>query len=266
MNNSERTKCVTLKHFFSFDDASVVEIYKVQKMCKQLLEVRSINCYAQKQFGSIAIFLEDGTLFHTVTNSAEYNMLNSILQKEKLLVGEVTGDLNFSTQHYFLIKLYYDYISGNHDPYDIIKLWMRDFEAKLLNISIPKAKYVGSGNKADALDKGSAYAHFIDDTDDIEIADNDYGRILDIIDPKHDHSMTEELNVAAIIPNWASQPGYYILSDYAPIWLAPSFNADIIDIAHQNHVTRGRVISYSDNYDGTYHFELKFHIKNSSAI
>ena len=86
-------------------------------------------------------------------------------------------------------------------------------------------------------------------------------KISEIIDPNQDGSMTENLNVLAIIPKWASQAAYYIVGEEEPLWLAPSFNADILDQVHQNNRTQGRVVDYRDNYDGTYHFELKFHIE-----
>ena len=104
-------------------------------------------------------------------------------------------------------------------------------------------------------------SHFINDIDDFEIDDDTYRKIVEIIDPRRDGSMTNALTVAAIIPNWASQAGYYILSDEAPIWLGPSMNADILDQVHQNEKALGRVISYRNNHNGTYHFELKFHIE-----
>ena len=72
--------------------------------------------------------------------------------------------------------------------------------------------------------------------------------------------MTMSLNVMAIIPNWASQAGYYILDGDKPIWLTQSYNADILDLVHQNGVKQGRVVSYHNNYDGTYHFVLTFYV------
>ena len=109
--------------------------------------------------------------------------------------------------------------------------------------------------------KGIVEAQFIDDIVDIEIEDETFEKIVRIIDPQRNHSMTDILNVAALIPNWASQAGYYIVEDGEYIWLGPSYNADLLDQVHQNNLAAGRVVSYRNNYDGTYHFELKFHIK-----
>lgn len=390
MNNTNKTKSITLKHFFSFEGATISEVYKLQSTLKQLLENGWLLCYAIKQGSRICVYLEDGTLFHTVNDRTEYIKLNQIIQHEKLMIGEILYDDKISTDKYFLIKLYYDHISGNHIQKDIVRLWLRDLTAKEHNVSVPKAIYIGRESKADALEKKSTKiefpcyedddyeyfdfdrinihdevndeiisvtdkhqedlyhntpfvvlaeqnpalpsiydmclpdgtmfsligdeepedlklrewiseigivpvtiqsftkvskdclflhfrafkrksrskeiddficAHFIDDAIDIELEDDAYEKIIDIIDPNQDHSMTDELNVGAIIPNWASQVGYYILSEDEPIWLAPSYNADILDQVHQNKKSKGRVISYRNNYDGTYHFELKFHIE-----
>ena len=390
-DNSNHTKSITLKRPFSLQGVPIAEVLKLRNLFNELMQHRSVSCYAQKQNGSINVYLEDGTLFHTVVDSVENEMLNRILQNEKLLYGEISGHSKMNTDKHLLIKLYYDYISGNHDDLDIAILWMRDFAAQLHGVAVPKAKYVGKGSKADNLDKksvsidfpcyeddgydsfdfsklnatheelngeiirltdlhqedlhhntpfvvlarqnpalpslyemclpdGSMFgiignegyengilrkwiaeigivpvtvqsyersisglltlncrafkkkcrnenvvdfisAHYIDDIVDIEIEDNAYQKIVKIIDPLRDHSMTEILNVVAMIPNWASQAGYYIVKDDEHIWLAPSFNADILDQVHLNKSAQGRVISYRDNHDGTYHFELKFHIE-----
>jgi hypothetical protein len=104
-------------------------------------------------------------------------------------------------------------------------------------------------------------AHFIEDTVEIEMDEEHFEKISEIIDPNQDGSMTDNLNVLAIVPKWASQVAYYIVGEDEPLWLAPSFNADILDQVHQNTSTQGRVVNYRDNYDGTYHFKLKFHIE-----
>lgn len=390
MSSFNKTKSITIKHFFSFEGASISEVYKLQRTLKQLMEKGWLLCYAQKQGSSICVYHEDGSLFHTVTNTTEYNKLNKILQNEKLLIGEILYDDKISTDNYLLIKLFYDHISGNHNQKDIVRLWLRDLTAKEHCISVPKANYIGKESKADALEKKSTkiefpcyeddnyeyfdfdrinihnelndeiisvtdkhqedlyhntpfvvlaeqnpalpsiydmclpngtmfsiigdeesedlklrkwiseigivpvtvqsyvkvstnclFLHFrafkrksrcqevddfissqfIEDSIDIELEDGVFEKIVDIIDPNHDQSMTDNLNVGAIIPNWASQAGYFILNENEPIWLAPSYNADVLDQVHQNDGTRGRVISYRNNYDGTYHFELKFHIE-----
>lgn len=389
-NNLEHTKSITLKRSFRFEGVSIAEVYKIRDLLIQIREHGSVSCYAQRQGGRINVYLEDGSLFHTVGDRKDYEMLNQILQHENILCGEIFGHDKINIDKHLLIKLYYDYISGNHDDSDIVKLWMRDFIAQLQGVTVPKAKYVGKGSKADDLEKNSVdidfpcyeddgfesfdftkfnthdelndeiirvtdlhqedlyhntpfvvlarqnpalpslyelclpngsmfgiignedegdrklrrwisevgivpvtvqsyektisgyldlnyrafkknkrnekvedfvSAHFIDDSVDIEIEDEAFGKIAKIIDPLRNHSMTNDLTVVALIPNWASQAGYYIVKDDERIWLAPSFNADIFDQVHQNNWTAGRVISYRDNYDGTYHFELKFHIE-----
>lgn len=391
LDYSSHTKSITIKHPFSFEGASIAEVYKLQSMFKELMKRSSISCYAIKKSGRINIYLEDGFLFHTVEDSVEYEMLKQILQNEKLLYGEILGHSRINTEKYLIIKLYYEHVSGNHDDADIVRLWMRDFTAQLQGIIVPKAKYVGTGSKADELEKesvsidfpcyedegydsfdfeklnsthkelndeiirvtdlhqedlyhntpfvvlarqnpalpalfelclpdGSMFgvigdeetedrklrkwisevgivpvtiqsyeksisgllwlncrafkrtknvdkirgfvdAQFIEDIVDIEIEDETFEKIVRIIDPLRNHSMTNILNVVALIPNWASQAGYYIVEDGEYIWLAPSYNADLLDQVHQNNWTAGRVISYHNNYDGTYHFELKFHIE-----
>lgn len=391
MEKFNRTKSITLKRPFSFEGVSMAEVYKLRNIFEQLQQHKSISCVAQKQGTSIRVYLDDGSLFHIIMDDTEYFTLNGILNKEKILVGEVYADERLATDKYLIIKLYYDYVSGNHDDSDICNLWLRDFAAKLREISVPKAKYVGKESKADKLEKESVgidfpcyededfdsfdftqcnythkelneeiisvtdkhqedlyhntpfvvlarqnpalpmlyefclpdgtmfgiigeddpeditlrkwigevgivpvtvqsyelsitgtlelhcrafkrksnnqklkdfvAAHFIEDTVDIEMDEDDFERISEIIDPEQDGSMTDNLNVVALIPNWASQAAYYIVREDERIWLAPSYNADILDQVHQNNWTQGRVVSYRDNYDGTYHFELKFHIE-----
>ena len=253
MNNSNHTKSITLKRPFSFQGVSIAEVLKLRNLFNELMQHRSISCYAQKRNGTINVYLEDGSLFHTVVDSMENEMLNRILLNEKLLYGEILGHSKINTDKYLLIKLYYDYISGNHDDWDILRLWMRDFAAQLHGVVVPKAKYI-------RIDKPLT-VHSIDDEVDVEMEVDDFEKIANIIDPKRDKSMTMSLNVMATIPNWASQAGYYILDGDKPIWLTQSYNADILDLVHQNGVIQGRVISYRNNYDGTYHFELKFHIE-----
>jgi hypothetical protein len=104
-------------------------------------------------------------------------------------------------------------------------------------------------------------AHFMDDVIDIELDEDVFLKIANIIDPNQDGTMTNNLNVIARIPSWASQAAYYIVGQGEPIWLAPSYHPYILDQVHQNNGTQGRVVNYRDNYDGTYHFELKFHIE-----
>lgn len=391
MELSNHTKSITLKRPFSFDGVSIAEVYILRNILQQIMQHGSISCYAQKLDERINVYLENGSLFHPVVESKEYDMLNRILLKEKLLYGEILGHSRINTDKNLLIKLYYDHISGNHDDADIVRLWLRDFTAQLKGVTVPKAKYVGTESKADKLEKksidigfpcyedddfdsfdftktnfmhkqsndeiiritdrhqediynnapfvvlarqnpalptlyelclsdGSMFdvigdeepediklrewisdvgivpvtiqsyeksitnhlelhyrafkrknknqelddfvsAHFIDDIVDIEIEDETFEKIERIIDPQHDNSMTENLNVVALIPQWASQAAYYIVGEDEHIWLAPSYHPDILDQVHQNNWTQGRVISYRDNYDGTYHFELKFHIE-----
>ena len=255
MDKANHTKSITLKHPFSFEGVSIAEVLKLRNILNELMQHRSISCFAQKLSGKINVYLEDGSLFHTVVDSTEYEALNRILLNEKLLYGEISGHSKMNTDKHLLIKLYYDFIAGNHDDLDIIRLWMRDFAAQLHGVVVPKAKYIGDKNNADK----PLASHFIDDAIDVEMEDDDFEKIAYIIDPKRDKSMTVNLDVMAIIPNWASQAGYFILDVDKPIWLAPSCNADLLDLVHQNGVKQGRVINYHNNYDGTYHFDLKFH-------
>lgn len=391
MKTNLHTKSVVIKYPFNINGGSIVELTKLRNLFMQIRDQGSVTCTAHKEGRLINVYLEDGSLFHTVVDSNDFIKVNKILQKEQLLVGEICGHETASTERYLLIKLYYDYISGNHDNDDICRLWIRDTMANMEGVTVPKAQYVGKESKADKLEKESidigfpcyededfdsfdfvktnfthkemndeiirvtdkhqedlyhnapfvvlarqnpalpmlyelcltdgkmfgiigdedsedltlrkwiaevgivpvtvqsyeksisgllelhyrafkrknknqelsdfVSAHFIEDTVEIEMDEEHFEKIAGIIDPNQDGSMTENLNVLAIIPKWASQAAYYIVGDDEPLWLAPSFNADILDQVHQNNSTQGCVVNYRDNYDGTYHFELKFHIE-----
>lgn len=391
MTTNLHTKSVVIKHPFNINSSSIVELTKLRNLFVQIRDQGSVTCIAYKEGRHINVYLEDGSLFHSIVDNNDFVKVNRILQKEQLLVGEICGHATASTDRYLLIKLYYDYISGNHDNDDICKLWIRDTMANMKGFTVPKAQYVGKESKADKLEKESidigfpcyedddfdsfdfvktnfthkeandeiirvtdkhqedlyhnepfvvlarqnpalpmlyelclpdgkmfgiigdedsedltlrkwiaevgivpvtvqsyeknisgflelhyrafkrksknqelsdfVSSHFIEDTVEIEMDDEHFEKISEIIDPNQDGSMTENLNVLAIIPKWASQAAYYIVGEEEPLWLAPSFNADILDQVHQNNRTQGRVVDYRDNYDGTYHFELKFHIE-----
>ena len=391
MATNLHTKSVVIKHPFNINSGSVAELTKLRNLFVQIRDNGSVTCFAYKEGIHINVYLEDGSLFHPIVDSNDFVKVNKILQKEQLLVGEICGHATASTDRYLLIKLYYDYISGNHDNDDICRLWIRDTMANMKGVTVPKAQYVGKESKADKLEKESidigfpcyedddfdsfdfvktnfthkeanddiirvtdkhqedlyhnapfvvlarqnpslpmlyelclpdgtmfgiigdedtedltlrkwisevgivpvtvqnyeksisgllelhyrafkrksknqelsdfVSAHFIEDTVEIEMDEEHFEKISEIIDPNQDGSMTENLNVLAIIPKWASQAAYYIVGEEEPLWLAPSFNADILDQVHQNNSTQGRVVNYRDNFDGTYHFELKFHIE-----
>ncbi len=391
METNLHTKSIVIKHPFNINSGSISELTILRNLFIQIRDQGSITCIAYKEGKQINVYLEDGSLFHPIVDSHDFVKVNKILQKEQLLVGEICGHDTAFTDRYLLIKLYYDYISGNHDNDDICRLWIRDTTANMMGISVPKAQYVGKESKADKLEKESidigfpcyedegfdsfdfvktnfthkekndeiirvtdkhqedlyhnapfvvlarqnpalpsffelclpdgtmfdiigdedpedltlrkwiseagivpvtvqsyeksisgllelhyrafkrksknqelsdfVSAHFIEDTVEIEMDYDHFDKIAEIIDPNQDGSMTENLNVLAIIPKWASQAAYYIVGEEEPLWLAPSFNADILDQVHQNNSTQGRVVSYRDNQDGTYHFELKFHIE-----
>lgn len=255
-NNSYHTKAITLRHPFKIEGISLAETYKLRNMFQQVMQQGSITCYAQKQGKKICVYLEDGTLFHCVEEGTKQKLLDLILQREKLLVGEICSHDTISVNQYFLIKLYYDYISGNHDKQDIVRLWIRDSLANMRGISVPKAKYIRSMDKVDKVE-----GNFIDDVVDVEMDDEHFRKVARAIDPRHDGSMAKVFNVVPFIPSWASQVAYYISTENEPLWVGPSFNADILDIVQQNSRIQGRVVSYLNNFDGTYHFELKFHIE-----
>ena len=126
-------------------------------------------------------------------------------------------------------------------------------------VSVPKAKYIGNGIRVDKTE--SSAAHFINDAVDVEMDDEHYGKIEKAIRSTRDGTITKVLNVVATIPQWASQVAYFVVTDDAPLWLAPSFNADVLDMVHQNGIAKGRVVSYHNNYNGTYHFEIKIHVE-----
>lgn len=257
MNDSNHTKSTTLKHPFKIEGASLAETYKLRNMFQQIMQQGSITCYAQKRGKKIGVYLEDGTLFHRVEEGIKYELLEIFLEREKILVGEICSHDTISVNRYFLIKLYYDYISGNHDKQDILRLWIRDGFANMRGITVPKAEYVGNRDMVNSVRDG----HLIDDTVDVEMDDNHFGDIVRAIDPKRDGSLVTDLMVMPFIPSWASQVAYYISTEKEPLWLGPSFNADILDIVQDGSKIRGRVVNYRNNYDGTYHFELTFYVE-----
>lgn len=256
-NNSNHTKAITLRHPFKIEGMSLAETYKFRNMIQQIRQQGSITCFAQKRGRKIEVYLEDGTLFHSVEEGTKYKLLDIILQREKLLVGEICSHDTISVNQYFLINLYYDYISGNHDQQDIARLWVRDSLANMRGISVPKAKYIKNKDIVSTVRDG----HYIDDTVDIEMDDNHFENIVRVIDPKRNGSIATGMNVVPFIPKWASQVAYYIATKNAPLWLGPSFKADILDIVQENKKIRGMVVSYHNNYNKTYHFELTFYVE-----
>ena len=257
MNNSNQTKSITLRHPFKIEGISLAETYKLRNMFQQIQRQGSITCFAQKRGKKIGVYLEDGTLFHLVEKGIKHELLEIYLEREKILVGEICGHDTISVNQYLLILLYYDYISGNHDKQDIVRLWIRDSFANMRGVSVPKAEYIGNMDMVNSVRDG----HFIDDTVDVEMDDNHFGDIVRAIDPKRNGSLVTDLIVMPFIPSWASQVAYYISTEKEPLWLGPSFNADILDIVQDGSKIRGRVVSYRDNYDGTYHFELTFYVE-----
>lgn len=257
MNDSNYTKSITVKHPFRIDGASLSETYKLRNIFQQIMQQGSITCFAQKRGKKIGVYLEDGTMFHSVEEGTKHNLLDIILHHEKLLVGEICSHDTISVNQYFLIKLYYDYISGNHDKQDIIRLWIRDGFANMRGVSVPKAEYIGNMDMVNSVRDG----HFIDDIVDVEMDDNHFGNIVRVIDPKRNGLTTTDLKVVPFIPSWASQVAYYIATEKGPLWLGPSFNADILDIVQDGNQIRGRVVNYRNNYDGTCHFELTFYVE-----
>ena len=387
-----RTKCIDIQYPINFRSNSINELQMIRSILDLLKDGVNVTCYALYENGEIRVFLEDESLFYSVVDIRTKVQIKRILEKEKILVGSICADKDYGiNNHNLLIRLYYDYISGNHNDEDIAQLWQRDLIAKLYQFSVPKAKYIGTKSLADRIEKngidltfpcyeddehdyfdfsrintigkhfneeiilktkehlkdlfhnppyvvlarqnpalpslyelstldGSMFdvltdvlpediklrewikeeglvpvtvqsykkeasglltlnyrafkkkettsdvrkfvdAHFMNDIFDIELDKEDFFQIVNIIDPRKDGSMTENLNVLACIPGWASQVAYYIVGNGEPIWLSPSYHPDILDQVHQNNSTQGRVVNYRDNFDGTYHFELKFHIE-----
>ena len=391
MGINSRTKSIDILYPLNFRSQSMIELQMCQTILNQLKDGLNVTCYALNENGNIHVYLDDNNLFCTIHDIKAKVLTKRILEKENILVGAICADKDYVSNHNLLIKLYYDYISGNHNDEDITNLWIRDITAQLYHISVPKAKYVGTESLADKVEKesidlhfpnyeddehnhfdfskvnyiGKQYnaditaktdehqkdiyhnspyvviarqnpaipasfelctlngemfevltedlpediklrewiqedglipvtiqsykkessdlltlnyrafkkkkmqmdvrqfveSHFMNDSIDIELDEDDFLQIINIIDPNQDGTMTNNLNVIARIPSWASQAAYYIVGQDAPIWLAPSYHPDILDQVHQNNGTQGRVVSYRDNYDGTYHFELKFHIE-----
>lgn len=390
IDKKNRTKCIEIEYTPNFKSHSANELQVLLKIMEQLRDGLNVTCYALNEGGKFQVYIDDDSYFCDIIDIKAKILIKRVIEKEKILVGAICIGKNFASTHKLLIKLYYDYISGNHVDEDITQLWIRDLTAQL-HIIVPQANYIGKESKADKLEKesvdigfpcyvdddfdsfdfvktnfthkesndeiiritdkhqedlyhnapfvvlarqnpalpalyelclpdGSMFdiigdedpediklrewiseigivpvtiqsyeksisnllelhyrafkrksknqklkdfvsAHFIDDIVDIELENDVFEKIVDVIDPKFDGSMTENLNVLARIPKWASQAAYYIVDEDGPIWLAPSYHPDILDQVHQNNGTQGRVVSYQDNYDGTYHFELKFHIE-----
>lgn len=387
-----RTKSIDIQYPINFRSNSINELQMIRGILDLLKEGINVTCYALYENGEIRVYLDDDSLFYSVVDIRTKVQIKRILGKEKILFGSICTDKNYGTHnHNLLIKLYYDYISGNHNDDDIALLWLRDLTAKLYQFSVPKAKYIGTKSLADRIEKNgidltfpcyeddehdyfdfskintigkhfnteiilkteehlkdlyhnppyvvlarqnpalpSLYelstldggmfdvltdvlpediklrewikeeglvpvtvqsykkeasglltlnyrafkkkettsdvrqfvdAHFMNDAFDTELDKEVFSKIVNIIDPHKDGSMTEDLNVLACIPDWASQAAYYIVGNGEPIWLSPSYHPDILDQVHQNNGTQGRVVKYRDNFDGTYHFELKFHIE-----
>ena len=391
MENNKRTKSIDILYPLNFRSHSMIELRMCQSILNQLKDGLNVICYALNEDGDIHVYLEDDNLFYTILDIKAKVMAKRILQKENILVGAIYAGKDYISNHNLLIKLYYDYISGNHNDEDITRLWIRDLTAQLYHISVPKAKYVGTESMADKVENetidlhfpnyeddehdhfdfskmnytGRKYnaeitaktdehqkdiyhnspyvviarqnpaipalfelctlngemfevltedlpedirlrgwiqeeglipvtiqsykkessglltlnyrafkkkkkqmdvrrfvdAHFMDDAIDIELDEDVFWKISNIIDPNQDGKMANKLNVIARIPSWASQAAYYIVGQGEPIWLAPSYHPYILDQVHQNGGSQGRVVSYRDNFDGTYHFELKFHIE-----
>lgn len=391
MENNSRTKNIDIVYPLNFRSQSMNELQMIHTILNQLKEGLNVTCYALNEDGNIHVYLDDGIFFCTIFDIKAKVLIKKVLEKEKILVGAICAEKDYVSNRNLLIKLYYDYISGNHNDEDIARLWIRDLTAQLYHISVPKAKYVGKESMADKVEKKSidlhfpnyeddehdhldftkmnitgrqfnadikaktdehqkdiyhnspyvvlarqnpaipalfelctlngvmfevlteelpediklrewiqeeglipvtvqsykkessglitlnyrafkkkkkqmdvrqfVEAHFMNDIIDIELDENVFLQIANIIDPNQDGTMTKNLNVIARIPSWASQAAYYIVGNGEPIWLAPSYHPYILDQVHQNNGTQGRVISYRDNYDGTYHFELKFHIE-----
>lgn len=262
---NNRTKSIDILYPLNFKSQSMIELQMCQSILNQLKDGLNVVCYALNEDGDIHVYLDDDNLFCTILDLKAKVLTKKILEKENILVGAICADKDYVSNHNLLIKLYYDYISGNYNDEDITRLWLRDLTAQLYHISVPKAKYVGTGSMAYLVDKDSSDFQFVDkhyiyDTIDIELDEDFFGEIANIIDSNQDGTMPNNINVIARIPSWASQAAYYIVGQDEPIWLAPSYHPSILDQVHQNGGSQGRVVSYRDNYDGTYHFELKFHI------
>ena len=266
MEISKRTKSIDILYPLNFRSLSMIELQMCQTILNQLKDGLNVTCYALNEDGDIHVYLDDDNLFCTILDIKAKVLTKRILEKENIIVGAICADKDYVSNHNLLIKFYYDYISGNHNDDDITRLWLRDITAQLHYTSVPKAKYIGTGSMEDVVGKDSSGfrfvdTHFIYDTIDIELDEEVYMQIVNIIDPNQNGMMTNNLNVIARIPSWASQAAYYVVGQSEPIWLAPSYHPYILDQVHQNGSSQGRVVSYRDNYDGTYHFELKFHIE-----
>lgn len=266
METNKRTKYIDILYPLNFRSQSMIELQMCQTILNQLKDGLNVTCYALNEDGDIHVYLDDDNLFYTILDIKAKVMAKKILQKENILVGAIFADKEYISNHNLLIRLYYDYISGNHNDEDITRLWIRDLTAQLYHISVPKAKYVGTESMANIVDKDSSSFQFVDthyiyDTIDIELDEDVFWEIANIIDPNQDGTMTNNLNVIARTPSWSSQAAYYIVGQGGPIWLAPSYHPYILDQVHQTCGSQGRVVNYRDNYDGTYHFELKFHIE-----
>ena len=250
MNNSKHAKSISIKHPFVIDGISVAETLKLRNMFQQIQQMGAVFCYAQKKGTKINVYLQDDQVFHAVENRSEYDRLDIILQKEKFIVGQILGHDNIFTERYLKINLYYDYVTGNHDDFEINELWARDLAANMRGINVPKATYVGE-------EQVNIANQIINDTIEVEVNDRNFAKIMDIIDPKHDGTMTKNLNIVAHIPEWASQVIYNLIDGHDDIWFGPSCNADVLDRVYKNGIAKGCVTSYRNNYDGTYCLGVK---------
>jgi len=265
MEINSRTKSIDILYPLNFRSMSMIELQMCQTILNRLKDGQNVICHALNEDGNIHVYLDDDNLFCTIMDLKAKVLTKRILQKENFLVGAISADKNYMSNHNLLIKLYYDYISGNHNDEDITRLWLRDLTAQLYNIPVPKANYVGTESTANFVDKDSSGLRFVDthyiyDTIDIELDEDVFWEIANIIDSRQDRTMPNNINVIARIPSWANQAAYYIVGQGEPIWLAPSYHPYLLDQVHQNGGSQGCVVSYRDNYDGTYHFELKFNM------
>ena len=249
MENSNHTKSISLKHPFTIDGISIAETLKLRNVFEQIQQMGAVFCYAQKSGKKINVYLQDNQLFHSVEKGLVYDKLYEILQKEQFIVGQILGHDKIFTERYLLINLYYDFVAGNHNDFEINELWARDIAANMRGIKVPKATYVGK-------EQANIATQIINDTIEVEVSNSNIDKIVDIIDPKHDGSMTKNLNIVAHIPDWASQVIYNLIEGHDDIWLGPSCNADVLDRVYKNGIAKGRVANYRNNYDGTYCLEL----------
>ena len=84
MESSNHTKSITIKYPFNINSGSLVELTKLRNLFMQIRDQGSVTCNAHKEGRQINVYLEDGSLFHSIVDSNDFVKVDRILQKEQM--------------------------------------------------------------------------------------------------------------------------------------------------------------------------------------